>query len=28
MIEIELADPGQLGDLLDAAGYAETIGES
>jgi glycine cleavage system H protein len=28
MIEIELADPGQVGDLLDAAGYAETIGES
>jgi glycine cleavage system H protein len=28
MIEIELADPAQAGDLLDAAGYAEVIGES
>ena len=27
MIEVELADPAQVGDLLDAAGYAETIGE-
>lgn len=27
MIEIELADPAQLDDLLDAAGYAESIGE-
>ena len=28
MIEIELADPGELEDLLDAAGYAEVAGES
>ncbi len=27
MVEVELADPAQLDDLLDAAGYAETIGE-
>ena len=27
MVEIELADPGQIEDLLDAAGYAEVIGE-
>ena len=27
MVEIELADPAQLDDLLDAAGYAEVIGE-
>ena len=27
MIEIELTEPDQLGDLLDAAGYAGTIGE-
>ncbi len=27
MIEIELTDPGQLEDLLDANGYAEVIGE-
>jgi glycine cleavage system H protein len=27
MIEIELSDPAQLEELLDAAGYAETIGE-
>ena len=27
MIEVELADPAQVGDLLDAAGYAEVIGE-
>lgn len=27
MIEIELTVPDQLGDLLDAAGYADTIGE-
>jgi len=26
-IEVELADPAQVGDLLDAAGYADTIGE-
>ena len=28
MVEIELADPAQVQDLLDAAGYAETIVES
>jgi glycine cleavage system H protein len=28
MIEIELADPAELEDLLDAAGYAEVAGES
>ena len=28
MIEVELADPAQIDDLLDAAAYAETIGES
>jgi glycine cleavage system H protein len=27
MVEIELADPAQLDELLDAAGYAEVIGE-
>jgi glycine cleavage system H protein len=27
MLEVELADPAQLDELLDAAGYAETIGE-
>jgi len=27
MIEVELADPAQVDDLLDAAGYAEVIGE-
>jgi glycine cleavage system H protein len=27
MIEVELADPSQAGELLDAAGYAEAIGE-
>ena len=27
MVEIELADPAQIEDLLDAAGYAEVIGE-
>jgi len=27
MIEVELADPAQVADLLDAAGYAEVIGE-
>jgi glycine cleavage system H protein len=27
MVEIELADPAQIDDLLDAAGYAEVIGE-
>lgn len=28
MIEIELSDPAELVDLLDAAGYAEAVGES
>jgi len=27
MLEVELADPAQLDELLDAAGYAQTIGE-
>ena len=27
MIEIELADPSEIDELLDAAGYAELIGE-
>ncbi len=27
MIEIEIADPAQVEDLLDAAGYADIIGE-
>jgi glycine cleavage system H protein len=27
LVEIELTDPDQLADLLDAAGYAEVIGE-
>lgn len=27
MIEIELSDPSSMDDLLDAAGYAEVIGE-
>ncbi|MDQ6657940.1 MAG: glycine cleavage system protein GcvH [Actinomycetota bacterium] len=28
MIEIQLDDPAELDDLLDAAGYAELVGES
>ena len=28
MFEVELTDPAALGELLDAAGYAEAIGES
>ncbi len=28
LIEIQLTDPGELSDLLDAAGYADLIGES
>jgi glycine cleavage system H protein len=28
MIEIELSDPAELDDLLTAAGYAESVGES
>jgi glycine cleavage system H protein len=28
MIEVELADPGELSDLLDAAAYADLIGEA
>lgn len=28
MIEVQLADPSQLEDLLDAAAYAETVGDS
>ena len=28
MLEIELSDPAELSDLLDAAGYAEVVGES
>lgn len=28
MIEIQLSDPGELSELLDAAGYGEVIGEN
>jgi len=28
MIEVQLSDPGELSELLDAAGYAELVGEA